>query len=37
MASGGIACVAGVALIAFTFPQLAAFDLEDRVEAAVGV
>ena len=28
MASGGIACVAGVALIALAFPQLAAFDVE---------
>jgi hypothetical protein len=32
MASGGIACIAGVALIVAAFPQLAAFDLE-RVEA----
>jgi MFS family permease len=32
MASGGLACVAGVALIVVAFPQLAAFDL-DRVEA----
>jgi MFS family permease len=32
MASGGLACVAGVALIVLAFPQLAAFDLE-RVEA----
>ncbi|HEX6711751.1 MAG TPA: MFS transporter [Thermoleophilaceae bacterium] len=32
MASGGLACVAGVALIVVAFPQLAAFDLE-RVEA----
>ena len=28
MASGGLACVAGVALIMLAFPQLAAFDLE---------
>jgi hypothetical protein len=32
MASGGVACIAGVALIVAAFPQLAAFDLE-RVEA----
>jgi MFS family permease len=32
MASGGLACVAGVALIVLAFPQLAAFDL-DRTEA----
>jgi MFS family permease len=32
MASGGLACFAGVALIVLAFPQLAAFDLE-RVEA----
>jgi hypothetical protein len=32
MASGGLACMAGVALIVLLFPQLAAFDLE-RVEA----
>jgi MFS family permease len=32
MASGGLACIAGVALIVAAFPQLAAFDLE-RVEA----
>jgi MFS family permease len=31
MASGGLACVAGVGLIVLLFPQLAAFDLE-RVE-----
>ena len=31
MATGGLACVAGVALIVILFPQLAAFDLE-RVE-----
>jgi MFS family permease len=31
MASGGLACMAGVALIVLLFPQLAAFDLE-RVE-----
>lgn len=31
-ASGGLACVVGVALIVFTFPQLAAFDVE-RTEA----
>ena len=28
MASGGLACVAGVGLIVLAFPQLAAFDLE---------
>jgi hypothetical protein len=28
MASGGLACVAGVALIVVAFPQLAAFDLD---------
>lgn len=28
MASGGLACVAGVALIVIAFPQLAAFDLD---------
>ena len=28
MASGGIACIAGVALIAWTFPALAKFDVE---------
>jgi MFS family permease len=32
MGSGGLACVAGVALIMIAFPQLAAFDLE-RTEA----
>jgi MFS family permease len=32
MASGGLACVAGVALIVIAFPQLAAFDL-DRTDA----
>jgi MFS family permease len=32
MASGGFACVAGVALIVLAFPQLAAFDVE-RAEA----
>ena len=32
MASGGIACIAGVGIIMLAFPQLAAFDLE-RVEA----
>src|SRR3954451_10674204 len=35
MASGGLACVAGVAVIAVAFPQLAAFDVE-RVEAIAG-
>jgi MFS family permease len=32
MASGGLACIAGVGLIMLAFPQLAAFDLE-RTEA----
>jgi MFS family permease len=32
MASGGLACVAGVALIVMAFPQLAAFDL-DKVQS----
>jgi MFS family permease len=32
--SGGLACVAGVALIAFAFPQLATFDA-DRAELAM--
>jgi len=32
MAAGGIACVAGVALIVLTFPALASFDIE-RVDA----
>jgi MFS family permease len=32
MATGGIACIAGVGIIMLAFPQLAAFDLE-RVEA----
>src|SRR4051794_28806777 len=32
MATGGLACIAGVALIVLLFPQLAAFDLE-RTEA----
>jgi hypothetical protein len=36
MASGGLACVAGVALIVVAFPQLAAFDL-DQVEQPVAV
>jgi MFS-type transporter involved in bile tolerance (Atg22 family) len=36
MASGGFACLAGVALIVLAFPQLAAFDLE-RVEAGRAV
>src|SRR4051794_21510359 len=36
MASGGLACVAGVALIVAAFPQLAAFDLE-RSETPVRV
>jgi hypothetical protein len=30
VASGGLACVAGVALIALAFPQLAAFDVEQE-------
>src|SRR3954449_521422 len=34
VASGGLACVLGVAVIAFAFPELAAFDL-DRTEAAL--
>jgi MFS family permease len=33
MATGGLACIAGVGLIVLLFPQLAAFDLE-RAEAA---
>jgi hypothetical protein len=32
MATGGIACIAGVGIIMLAFPQLAAFDLQ-RVEA----
>jgi MFS family permease len=32
MASGGLACIAGVGLIMLAFPQLAAFDLE-RIDA----
>src|SRR4051794_2151581 len=34
MASGGLACIAGVALIALLFPQLAAFDVE-KAEAGM--
>src|SRR3954468_6129284 len=34
MATGGLACIAGVVLIALAFPQLAAFDL-DRTDAAL--
>jgi len=34
MATGGLACIAGVVLIVIAFPQLAAFDL-DRTEAAM--
>jgi MFS family permease len=39
MASGGIACIAGVALIVAAFPQLAAFDLQrtDAELAEAGV
>jgi MFS family permease len=36
MASGGVACIAGVALTVIAFPQLAAFDLE-QVEVPVTV
>jgi MFS-type transporter involved in bile tolerance (Atg22 family) len=32
MATGGLACIVGVALIVILFPQLAAFDME-RVDA----
>ena len=35
MASGGLACVAGVALVVIVFPQLAAFDLERTPGALV--
>jgi MFS family permease len=36
MASGGLACIAGVVLTVVAFPELAAFDLE-RIEQTVGV
>jgi MFS family permease len=36
MASGGLACVAGVALIRIAYPQLAAFDLERVEEKTAG-
>jgi len=36
MASGGLACVAGVGLIALAFPQLAAYDAERVIEAPIG-
>jgi MFS family permease len=35
MASGGLACIAGVGVIVLAFPQLAAFDLE-RTETYLG-